>query len=170
MARHVGTALFLALALGAGRAEADAPPAPLRLELPARPSFQPVFPSERLALWPVAPLRFSFSEVRPVGNGAWNGPTNLFTAESVWLEAGPLTFRTISSKLEALGLDCTGLTCVPETEVSITAEVRVGIGGAGVVPDNYVYARYKRVSGLGGGFSKPGPGIFGMGLGGILDL
>jgi len=172
VARRVGTALLLALALafGASRARADAPPPALRLELPAAPGAQAVFPSERLTLWPVAPLRFSFSEVRPVAAATWNGPTNLFRAESVWFEAGALTLRTIGEKVEGLGLDCVALRCAPETETSLAVEARVAIGGTGVVPDNYVYARYKRVSGIGGGFSKPGPGILSMGIGGVLDL
>jgi len=170
--RRFGTGLVLvaAFAFGGGEAWADAPPAPLRLELPAPPTFQPVFPSERLTLWPVAPLRFSFSEVRPVAAATWNGPTNLFRAESVWFETGALTLRTIGEKVEALGLDCQALRCAPETETSIAIEARVAIGGTGVVPDNYIYGRYKQVSGLGGGFSKPGAGIASFGIGGVLDL
>lgn len=166
----IALAFTLAFALDSGQARADVPPPPLRLELPAPPTFQAVFPSERLTLWPVAPLRFSFSEVRPVAAATWNGPTNLFRAESVWFESGALTLRTIGEKVEGLGLDCQALRCAPETETSLAVEARIAIGGTGIVPDNYIYGRYKQVSGAGGSFLKPGAGIASFGIGGVLDL
>jgi hypothetical protein len=125
--------------------------------------------SERLTLFPIAPLRFTFSEVRPVAPAAWNGPTEQFIAEAVWWEAGPVSFRTITSSLQSLELDCR-LTCAPQRELSISAEARVELGGATVVPENYAYAGYKQFAAPGGSFSKRGSSLINMGIGGLLDL
>jgi hypothetical protein len=150
------------------------PAPPVSLELPARLSLPPLYPSERLRLtYPVTPLRFTFSEVRPLGLGATRGPSAYFTAESVWLEAGALSLRTRAESVEAIGLDCSGLTCVPTTELSVTGEVRLDLGapaGSRVVPETYVYARHKRFMTPSQELAQPLPGQFQFGFGGLLDL
>jgi hypothetical protein len=155
-------------------ASAEEPRRPVRLELPARFSLPAFYPSERLRLtFPVTPRRFTFSEVRPIGLGADLGPTRHFTAESVWLESGALSLRTRTESAESLGLDCSGVTCMPATELSITAEARLNLGspaGLRVVPETYVYARYKHLANPGGGFAMPRAGQLQLGLGGLLDF
>jgi hypothetical protein len=169
--RVFGAVVLVALTGVTARASAQGLiPPPLRLELPQRLSLAPTFPNERLRLFPIAPLRFSFSEVRPVGAATWNGPTEQFIAEAVvWWESGRLSLRTVTSSLQSLELDCR-LTCAPQRELTIGAEARVDLGGAGAVPENYAYAGYKRFAAPGGSFTKRGSTMISVGLGGALDL
>jgi hypothetical protein len=164
----------IAILLGATAAAQGLPPSSARLELPTRLSLPPLYPSERLRLtFPITPLRFTFSEVRPIGLGAALGPTAYFTAESVWLESGALSLRTRTASVEAIGLDCAGLTCAPTTELSVVGEARLALGalaGSRVVPETYVYGRYQQFASPGGGLAKPRPGRFQLGVGGMLDF
>jgi hypothetical protein len=160
--------------LGATAAAEELPAPPVRLELPARFSLPAFYPSERLRLtFPITPLRFTFSEVRAIGLGAALGPTGHFTAESVWLESGALSLRSRTESVESIGLDCTGLTCAPARELSVTGEARLDLGAPGglrFVPDTHLYARYKRFANPGGGLTKPRAGQLQLGLGGLLDF
>jgi hypothetical protein len=164
---------IIATLLG-GTATAQELPQRVQLELPARFSLPPFYPSERLRLsFPITPLRFTFSEVRPIGLGAALGPAPYFRAESVWFESGALSLRTRTESVEGLDLDCIGLTCAPTTELSVTGEARIDLGapaGSRVVPETYVYARYKHLANPGGGFAKPRAGQLQLGLGGLLDF
>jgi hypothetical protein len=152
----------------------ELPAPPVRLELPARFSLPPLYPSERLRLtFPITPLRFSFAEVQPIGLGAARGPSAYFTSESVWFEVGVLSLRTRTESTEAIGLDCSGLTCVPTTELSVLGEARLDLGapaGSRVVPETYVYARHRQFMTPSEGSAKPRPGQFQLGFGGLLDL
>src|SRR5689334_12921060 len=101
MRRHGWPGLLFSLALvgslaASGRARAeDTTLVRFRPGLPASLSLPPLYPSERLRLaWPVVPLRFTFTEVTPIGLGFANGPTSYFVAESLWWEKGPFTLRT----------------------------------------------------------------------------
>jgi hypothetical protein len=175
VARPVGlfTSALIATLLGV-TAKAEEPPRRVRLELPARFSLPPLYPSERLRLaFPIQPLRFTFSEVRPIGLGAALGPTSHFMAESVWFDRGALSLRTRAESVEGLDLDCSGLTCMPTKELSLTGEARFDLGalsGSRVVPETYLYARYKHYANPGGGFVGSRPGQLQLGLGGLLDF
>jgi hypothetical protein len=167
---HALAAAAVTLPAAPARAEGRAP---VRLEL-APLVLPPFYPSERLQLsWPVRPLRFTFTEVRPIGLTAALGPAEHFVAESVWWEAGRLSVRTRTESVEDLGLDCSGLTCLPTTELSVTGEVRLDLGAPAssrVVPETYAFTRYEQLARPGGGFAKPGPGHYQLGIGGLLDL
>jgi hypothetical protein len=168
------TSTLVVMLLGATAVAEELPAPPVRLELPAQLSLPPLYPSERLRLtFPITPVRFTFSEVRPIGLAAALGPTGHFTAESVWLEIGALSLRSRTESVEGIGLDCTGLTCAPTTELTVTGEARLDLGapaGSRFVPDTHLYARGKQFASPGGGFTKPRAGQLQLGLGGFLDF
>lgn len=180
MWRFGGPGVFSLAAVAAAlsttvRARAEEP-TPLRIQpgLPAHLSLPPLYPSERLRLaWPIKPLRFAFTEVMPIGLGFARGPTEYFVAESVWVEAGPFSVRTRLEAGEAIELDCKSYTCAPVRELAMTTEARLSLGALGrssVVPDNWLFARYKHYAGTGAGFVQPGKGQVQLGWGGLLDL
>ncbi len=183
MRRLPGCLLTAALVSGAATASAQRAPPTLRLELPARLSLppspdarepalwtMPAFPSERFALpFPLAPRRFSFERIRPVVPTAFDVPPVLFRADATWLDAGPLTLHTLMQSSEALGLDCR-LTCRALPELMLSEEARAHLGGAGPVPDNYVYLQNRWTAAPSGGFTRGASGLVSLGLGGLLDL
>jgi hypothetical protein len=163
----------MVLLLRAGTAGAeDAPSRATRAELPARLSLPPLYPSERLRLtWPIAPVRFTVTEVLPIGLGFASGPKEYFVAESVWLEAGPLSLRTRAESVEAIELDCTSYTCAPVRELALTTEARLDLGAISpAIPSTHLFWRYKTYANKGAGFVKPGAGRVQLGWGGLLDL
>lgn len=161
------------LTTAAGHAQAPEPVA-AGPSLPARLSLPPLYPGERLRIaWPIAPVRFTFSEVMPIGLGFARGPTEYFVAESVWLEAGPLSLRTRTSSAEAIELDCTSYTCVPVREVALTTEARLDLGALGrssVLPESYLFARAQHYANKAGGFVRPGASRLQLGWGGLLGF
>jgi hypothetical protein len=166
-------ATFAGLVTASRRARAEDPrPAPVRFDLPARFSLPPLYPSERLRLtWPIAPVRFTLTELLPIGLGFAKGPTEYFVAESVWLSAGPLSLRTRTESVEAIELDCTSYTCAPVREIALTTEARLDLGAISpAIPSTHLFWRHKTYAGTGAGFVKPGVGRVQLGWGGLLDL
>jgi hypothetical protein len=177
--RRFGGLCVLTLATFAGfvsasrHAHAEDPgAAPARFALPSRLSLPPLYPSERLRLtWPITPVRFTLTEILPIGLGFASGPTEYFVAESVWLEAGPLSLRTRTESTEAIELDCTSYTCAPVRELSLTTEARLDLGAISpAIPSTHLFWRHKTYAGKGAGFVKPGAGRVQLGWGGLLDL
>jgi hypothetical protein len=165
--------LAMVAALPATPAAAEEPASPLtRAELPARFALPPLYPSERLRLaWPIAPLRFTFTEVMPIGLGFASGPKEYFVAESIWAQVGPLSLRTRSEAVEAIELDCVSYTCAPVRELALTAEARLDLGAlASAVPSTHLFWRHTTYANKGGGFVMPGAGRVQLGWGGLLDL
>jgi len=81
----------------------------------------PPVPELRLS-WPVAPLKFSFSEVEITGYA--NGPLQLFRAESLWLQTPSFQLLSATSAERAFELDCR-LTCQPIVKRVFDLEARM---------------------------------------------
>ena len=67
----------------------------------------PAVPELRLS-WPIAPLRFTFTQSEVTGYA--NGPLQLMRAEALWVDAPGLQLLTVGSQERAFELDCQ-LTC-----------------------------------------------------------
>jgi hypothetical protein len=118
---------------------------------------------QRLELtWPLAPKRMSFSAseyLPPLG-----APVQLFEADAVWWESGPLSIRTFGRVQEAFELECR-LVCEPVIEQSLGLEARLELGSAGVISEAHLFARSELVV-----MPQPQSYRFKLGIGGLLDL
>jgi hypothetical protein len=78
---------------------------------------------------------------------------------------GPLNLVAFSRVLPAAELDCLGPTCVPMQEKTLGTDLRLNLGGGGVIPDNYLFLRRESVRGAGRSIAR-----LKIGIGGVLDL
>jgi hypothetical protein len=98
----------------------------------------PHVPGLRLT-WPIAPLKFSFSEVEITGYA--NGPLQLFRAESLWLQTPTFQLLSATSAERAFELDCR-VTCQPIVKRVFDLEARMPLPNLGPsVTDTHAFVR-----------------------------
>jgi hypothetical protein len=102
-----------------------------------------------------------------VGSAATYEPLrwSTYTCEALLLERGPLSVVALNRVVPAPDLDCFASTCAPMQERRFGVDLRLNLGGRGVVPDNYLFIRRQSVTSRAGRFT----GVK-LGIAGVLDL
>jgi hypothetical protein len=78
-------------------------------------------------------------------------------------QRGPISLQLFNRVLPAIEMDCLAGVCQPMVEKTLGLEGRLNLGGGGIMPNNYLFARPEAVTnpirnfhrfklGLGGGF------------------
>jgi hypothetical protein len=85
--------------------------------------------------------------------------------EALLAGSGPLNLIAFNRVQPAPELNCLGTTCAPTQEKTLGADLRLNLGGTGVIPDNFLFLRRESVRGAPRSFSR-----LKIGIGGVLDL
>ncbi len=81
------------------------------------------------------------------------------------LTRGPLSLSAFNRVKPAIELDCTKGNCTPMLEKTLGMEMRLNLGGRGVMPDNFLFMRRESVSDQIRTYQR-----MKFGVGGLLDL
>jgi hypothetical protein len=81
------------------------------------------------------------------------------------LHRGPLDLLAFNRVRSAMELDCSSVPCAPAVERTMGTEVRLNLGGSGVIPENHLFLRRETVINPVRSYSR-----LGFGIGGVLDL